>query len=81
MAQPYSWTAAFEKAQSETDPTRLQGAVMAAEEAMVQRRMELSGDDAGAHPELEALRAAAIELLKLKTEKLGWPGIGPTPKP
>jgi hypothetical protein len=75
MAQPYSWTAAYERAQNETDPTKLQDVVMAAEEAMVQRRMELSRDEVGAEAELVALRSAATELLKIKTDKLGWPSI------
>jgi hypothetical protein len=82
MAERYSWQSAYERVQPGTSPARLHAAVIEAEEAMVARTMELSTHGGGSESmsELEALRPAGNELLKIKTEKLGWPGFDPSSK-
>ena len=74
MAQPYSWTAPYERALAETDLTQLHARVLDAEDSMLTRSLEIPRDDKSPEmlAELSALRAAADELLKVKIEKLGW---------
>jgi hypothetical protein len=74
MAKPYSWTAPYERALAETDINQLHARVLEAEDAMLTRCLEIRRDDKSKEiqAELTALRAAADELLKVKTEKLGW---------
>ena len=74
MAKPYPWTAPYERALAETDIGQLHARVLEAEDAMLMRSLEIPRDDKSTEiqAELSALRAAADELLKVKTEKLGW---------
>jgi hypothetical protein len=73
MSRPYSWTAPYERALAETEIDQLHARVLAAEDAKLIRSLEISRDDKSTEiqAELSALRAAADELLKVKTEKLG----------
>jgi hypothetical protein len=74
MAQPYSWTAPYERALTETDLAELHARVLEAEDSMLTRALEIPRDDKSpeVQAELSALRAGADELLKVKIEKLGW---------
>jgi hypothetical protein len=73
MSQPYSWTAPYERALAEIDIGQLHARVLEAEDAMLMRSLEIRDDKSTeVQAELSALRAAADELLKVKTEKLGW---------
>jgi hypothetical protein len=75
MAMPYSWTAAFERALNENDATQLHDRVLEAEDAIMERSVDLSQVDRSLDDvaELEAMRLATSGLLKIKVEKLGWP--------
>ena len=74
MTKPYSWTAPYERALAETDIDQLHARVLEAEDAMLASCLEISCADKSTEieAELTALRDAADELLKVKTEKLGW---------
>jgi hypothetical protein len=69
-----SWQKPLEEALLETDPDRLTASVCAAEEALLLRSHELiDAPDDG--KERQAIKAATEELLRIKTERLGWPPI------
>jgi hypothetical protein len=74
MPAPTSnWKTLYAKAMQEQDSKRIES-ILAAEEAIVRRMQELgksSEDDA----ERAALNASADDLLKIKTEKTGKPGM------
>jgi hypothetical protein len=81
MSRHYSWSAVSQKAELETDPSKLQDLVIEAENIMFERSIELTdggGGGADAEEELRSLRAAVSELLKIKTDRLKWPTFGPT---
>jgi len=77
MAEPYSWTAACERALNETDATQLHARVLEAEDAIMERSLDLSQGDRSLDDiaELEAMRVATNGLLKIKVDKLGWPDL------
>lgn len=72
FARGSSWKQVYRNVRHEKDVNRLTEAVMAAETAIYERMQELSGlsDHADERAEIEA---ANKELLKVKTQKLGWP--------
>jgi hypothetical protein len=74
MPAPYSWTAAYECAIAESDLAQLHERVLAAEDAMIARALEIPREDtsAAAEEERQALREASDGLLKIKIERLGW---------
>jgi hypothetical protein len=68
-----NWKTLYAKAMQEQDSKRIES-ILAAEEAIVRRMQELGKspeDDA----ERAALNASADDLLKIKTEKTGKPGM------
>jgi hypothetical protein len=81
-----SWEEVYQAALVENDREKLTGLVRAVEVAIVRRRRELtSGPE---HPlagieendkERTAMGLAAQEILKIKTERLGWPPVRPSP--
>jgi len=74
MTVPTSnWKQLYEKAMKEQDSKRIES-VLAAEEAIV-RRMQQLGKSPEADAERAALNAAVDDLLKIKTEKTGKPGM------
>lgn len=70
-----SWQHLYERACCETDPKKLHELVGQTEEALFRRSLEIApdGDDRG---ERKAMTASAEGLLRMKTDVLGWPGIG-----
>lgn len=70
-----SWQHLYERACRETDPKKLHALVAQTEEALFRRGLEIApdGDD---REERKAMTASAEGLLRMKTEVLGWPGIG-----
>jgi transposase-like protein len=71
-ASTLTWKYAAEKVQRESDPDKILVALYAAEEALTLRQQQL-GDSAGHEEERRELEKATRALLRLKTEKLGWP--------
>jgi hypothetical protein len=69
---PPSWRQLYLNAQREKGVQRITQAVMAAETAIFERWLELS-QSAGDCEERKQLHEASDELLRLKSEKLGWP--------
>ena len=69
---PKSWQQVYLSLHHEKDSERLTQAVMAAETAIYERLQELSGES-DHWEERAAIEAANKELLKIKTQKLGWP--------
>ena len=69
-----SWRETYQKTQRENDQTRLSDLVAATEAAMFIRLQELS-NSAGHHNERRELEAATRSLLRVKTDKLGWPPV------
>ena len=73
MSAPlHNWQEAYRRTLIEEDRARLLERVMEAEEAIYSRLLEL---DSSWHHQRERaeIEEAAIDLLKIKTEKLGWP--------
>lgn len=70
-----SWKQVYWSVHHEKDLKRLTQAVMAAETAIYERLQELSGqpNHSAEHAEIQA---ANEELLKIKTQRLGWPDPG-----
>lgn len=71
-----SWRELYQAALKEPDKEKLTQLVLAVEEAMFLRAQELTSSGAG-DKERTAMAEAAFNLLTIKTEKLGWPGIKP----
>jgi hypothetical protein len=71
---PTPWKPLYEKTLQETDNVKLAQNVLELEEAMMLRALEL-GNSPEDFMEIAAMKRTATELLKIKTEKLGWPGI------
>ena len=69
-----SWQKPLEDALRETDPQKLESTIRAAELALVLRAQALMGTPDGRH-KLVAIDTAKNQLLRIKTERLGWPGI------
>ena len=67
-----SWKQKYLALGHNTDVKRLTQAVMAAETAIYVRMQEFSGES-DHWEERAAIEAANKELLKIKTQKLGWP--------
>jgi hypothetical protein len=79
-----SWEEVYQQALVENDREKLTGLVGAVEVAIVRRRQELNSAAEGHSAEMEehdkecaAMVLAAQEILRIKTEKLGWPGFSP----
>jgi hypothetical protein len=70
-----SWEGPLTEALAETDMKRLAEKVSAAEDAIFQRSRDIA-PAADAEDERQAIQIALRDLLRIKTEKLGWPGIG-----
>lgn len=68
-----SWQEPFQAAQMENDPDKLLGKLYEAEEAIFVRGQELATSPDG-HAEREAMWQATKVLLRIKSEKLNWPG-------
>jgi len=68
------WTPLYERVLRETDNEKLPQALLELEEAMILRAMELS-DTLVDERERDEFKQVAAELLRIKTERLGWPGI------
>ena len=66
------WLDLYKSCVSETNPDKLEKLVYQTEDAIFLRSQELSTEHYLSQ-EVRALRVAAQKLLKLKTEKLGWP--------
>jgi len=71
-----SWQDLYHAALAEEDREKLIGLVGALESAIVRRRQELA-HIAENDKERAAMVLAAEDLLKIKTEKLGWPALKP----
>jgi hypothetical protein len=74
----HQWQSLYQRAESdsESDLSQLHRRIMDAESAMFERSIELNngqGQGDEAQREREAIREAASELLRIKTEKLKWP--------
>jgi hypothetical protein len=67
------WEAPFRAVQRESDPEKLLEKLHETEAAMFARWQEL-GTSPDTNAEREAMRRATDVLLKIKTEKLKWPG-------
>ena len=67
-----NWQEAYRRTLAEQDQAKLAERLMEAEEAIYARLLELESrwDH---HRERAEIEEAAIDLLKIKTEKLGWP--------
>jgi hypothetical protein len=72
-----SWEEVFKSTLIETDLEKLTVLAGAAEAAIVRRRQELSNMQ-GSDQERAAMVAAAVEILRIKTDKLGWPSVKST---
>jgi hypothetical protein len=72
MAKSHSWKEPYLAALKETDQKRLTDLTYAAENAIFFRLGELEGS-ADHHEERKELKAACNDLLKIRTNKLGWP--------
>jgi hypothetical protein len=69
-----AWEGLLHEAQSETDLEIVAEKAASAEGAMWCRVQELNASSDG-HLELEAIKHGYQELLKIRTERLGWPGL------
>jgi hypothetical protein len=66
------WLDLYKSCLSETNPDKLEKLIYQTEGAIFLRSQELSTEH-HLSEEVRALKEAAQKLLKLKTEKLGWP--------
>jgi hypothetical protein len=74
----YRWSAAYQRAETEQNVFELHDCVMAVENAIFIRMQELTAvkhPDEEVQTELQELRASVKGLLRIKTEKLKWPGL------
>ena len=69
-----SWEELFKSILIETDLEQLTVLAGATEAAIVRRRQELTNIQ-GSDPERAAMVVAAEAILKIKTDKLGWPSV------
>jgi hypothetical protein len=67
----YPWQAPLREAQSETDPKKLIEKLCEVEELIYARSQEIASSKGD---ESTAMNAALRELLRIRSEKLGWPG-------
>jgi hypothetical protein len=72
-----SWEELYQVALIEHDRSKLTELVAAIETAIVHRRKELTGSVANVKEGAD-MALAAEAILKIKTETLGWPPIGPS---
>ena len=73
-----SWEQLYQEAVDETDINRLTQRVHVAEAAMFYRWQELAESKRAAEQkEHQRLQEASEGLLKIKSERLKWPGLGP----
>jgi hypothetical protein len=73
-----SWQELYQAALAENDREKLTGLVGAVESAIVRRRQQLIATETNVEEgerECAAMIVAAEALLKIKTEKLGWPAV------
>jgi hypothetical protein len=68
----YTWQASLREAQSETDPKKLIEKLCEVEELIYTRSQEIANSKG---EESAAMTAALQELLRIRSEKLGWPGV------
>jgi hypothetical protein len=74
----YEWLGAYQQAEAELDISKLHDCVVTVENALLIRMQELSAvknPDEEVQTELQDIRAAVTGLLRIKTDKLKWPGI------
>jgi hypothetical protein len=72
----YEWLAAYQRAEAEQDMSKLHDCVLTVENELFIRMQELSASPGvEAQTELQEIRVAARGLLRIKTEKLKWPGL------
>jgi hypothetical protein len=71
-----SWQDLYQAALVEPDRQKLTDLVLAVEEALLLRSQELTGSGLDDN-ERAAMTESARNLLTIKSEKLGWPGINP----
>ncbi len=69
-----AWEKLLREAQTETDLEIVTEKAASAEGAMWYRVQELNASPDG-HLELEAIQRGCQELLKIRTERLGWPAL------
>ena len=69
-----SWEGPFTDALAETDLKRLAEKISSAEDAIFRRSRDIA-PATDAEDEREAIQVALRDLLRIKTEKLGWPRI------
>jgi hypothetical protein len=74
-----SWKVLYQVALIENDRSKLTELVAAIETAIVHRRKELTGSVADVSESADMVLAAEA-ILKIKTETLGWPSVGPSVK-
>jgi hypothetical protein len=70
-----SWEGPLTDALAETEMKRLAAKVSAADDAIFQRSRDVA-PATDAEDERQAIQIAPRDLLRIKTEKLGWPGTG-----
>src|SRR6202046_2055264 len=75
-----SWQEAYRRTLVEEDRAKLTERVMEAEEAIYARLLELQTSWAHERERAE-IQEAGLDLLKIKTGKLGWPNPFPAPAP
>jgi hypothetical protein len=68
------WEGPLTEALAETDVNRLSAKVSAAEDAIFRRSRDIA-PASDAQDERDAIQVALKDLLRIKTEKLGWPAI------
>jgi hypothetical protein len=72
----YDWLGSYERAEAEQDMSKLHQCVLEIEKALFIRMQELSADPtAEAQTEMQEIHAAVRALLRIKTERLKWPGL------
>jgi hypothetical protein len=74
----YQWIGAYQRAETEQDMSKLHECVMAVENMLFIRMQDLSAIEHSSpevKTELADIRAAVTGLLRIKTEKLKWPGL------
>jgi hypothetical protein len=70
----HAWVRAYNETVEEKDFEKLHERVLEAEAAIFHRWQELTGLPDGS-AEMNALEGACAQLLKIKTERLMWPGL------
>ena len=69
-----NWEKLYESCLGERDPEELRHRIAATEDSILERSIALSADADG-HYERQKMSYALSNLLTLKSERLGWPGI------